>query len=82
MSDTQQREHLGQQEEIAARKMGNAVHMLVVTLWGVHCVWIWFSSALLLEEESLYDDDGKESVPIAKFAVEQAMESNRDACYP
>ncbi len=82
MSALQQREHLGKQEEIAARKMMNAVHMLVRNSMG---------SALCLDMVLVMpcywkrrdcDDDGKESVPISKFAVEQAMESNRDACYP
>lgn len=82
MSALQQREHLGLQEEIAARKMVNAVHMLVRNSMG---------SALCLDVVLVLpcywkrrdcDDDGKESVPISKIAVAQAMENNRDACYP
>ncbi|KAL7434852.1 hypothetical protein ACHAXM_004395 [Skeletonema potamos] len=82
MSTLQQREHLHQQEEIAARKVINAIHMLVRNSMG---------SALCLDMVIMLpcywkrrdgDDDTKESIPISKLAVEQAMQSNHDACYP
>jgi len=84
MSTLQQREHLEQQEEIAARKMVNAVHMLVRNSMGsALCLDMVIMLPCYWRRRDGGDDDGtKESLPISKFAVEQAMESNHDACYP
>mmetsp|Transcript_4881 Transcript_4881/g.8330 ORF Transcript_4881/g.8330 Transcript_4881/m.8330 type:complete len:507 (-) Transcript_4881:744-2264(-) len=87
MSALQQREHLEQQEEIAARKMVNAVHMLVRNSMGsalcldvaivLPCYWRRRKS-----DGGADVDEGRKSLPISKLAVEQAMEGNCDACYP
>ena len=88
MSALQQREHLVQQEEIAARKIVNAVHMLVRNSMGsalcldmvimLPCFW-----RRRRDDGDDEDDDTKESLPISKFAVARAMESNNHgACYP
>ena len=83
MSALQQRDHLGRQEEIAARKMVNAVHMLVRNSMGsALCLDMVIVLPCYWRRRGADDDDGKECLSISKVAVEQAMESNHDACYP
>jgi len=83
MSALQQRDHLGRQEEIAARKMMNAVHMLVRNSMGsALCLDMVIVLPCYWRRRDADDDNGKECLLISKVAVEQAMESNHDACYP
>ena len=82
MSKLQQREHLSQQHVIAAKKMVNAIHMLVRNSMG---------SALCLDmiivlphycSRKNSDDDTTESLPLSKSVLEQAMKSYHGGYYP
>lgn len=84
MSTLQQRQQLEQQEEIASRKMVNAIHMLVRNSMGsalcldmvvmLPCYWRRKGGDIMYE---------KKSVPMSTVTVKQAMENNSDAAnYP
>ena len=93
MSTLQQRQQLEQQEEIASRKMVNAIHMLVRNSMGsalcldmvamLPCYWrrkVRGEYNHIINNNSMYE---KESVPISTLKVKQAMENNPDAAnYP
>ena len=72
MSLLQRRQHMEQQEDIAARKMANAVHMLVRNSMGSA---LCLDLAILLPCYWRRRSNEKEPVPLSKVSVEQAMEN-------
>ncbi len=97
MSTLQQKQQLEQQEEIASRKMVNAIHMLVRNSMGsalcldmvvmLPCYWRRkvrgeFNNHIINNNNNNSMYE-KESVPISTLTVKQVMENNPDAAnYP
>jgi hypothetical protein len=97
MSTLQQKQQLEQQEEIASRRMVNAIHMLVRNSMGsalcldmvvmLPCYWRRKGSEdynhIINKNNNNNSMYEKESVPISTLTVKQAMENNPDAAnYP
>ena len=84
MSTLQQRQQLEQQEEIASRRMVNAIHMLVRNSMGsALCLDVFVMLPCYWRRKGGDNMYEKISVPMSTVTVKQAMENNPDAAnYP